>query len=266
MKKILVPLVLVAVLGACKKDGSPAKKMYLSKVFENNLLSVEYLYSSDMKPIRRNWYNTSQGQSVYGGFKLYEYTNGQMTKVLSYNKNDQLSSREGISYNASKQISRIDFYGNDDVIDNYFLYVYENGRLTEINGYSAAPVKKTNETFFKHDPKGNVISIRRYYLLSSNWILNDSMTIAPGKELPSHWQYYEMDPFEFPFERTFLHMHAESMYYYVAGAPPIKSDHTYTQKLYNGAGCLTAQHYKIVVDNAVTISTIDTDLKYEYIE
>jgi hypothetical protein len=267
MKKILIPLTLFIIIGACKKDGSSDKKLFLSKVFSDNLLSEEYIYSSDKKPIRMNYYNTSQGQSSFLGFRLYEYTNELMTKVLQYNKDNQLSLRYGLTYNSSKQISRIDTYGSDAVIDNYYAFEYENNRLSKVNVYDAAPVKKNGEHFFKYDANGNLLSMKRYWLNGNSWTLFDSVTVTNGnKSLPSHWSYYEMTHLSFPAEKTFHQIPAESMYYYIAGGPPTKSNHTYTQKVYNGAGYLVSQHYKLEADNAITITTFDYDLKYEYIE
>jgi hypothetical protein len=267
MKKILIPFALLTIAGACKKDGSSDKNMLLSKVFINNLLSEEYMYSSDKKPVRRNHYFTNQGQSSFAGFRLYEYTNGLITTELEYNKDNQLTGRTGITYNASNQISRMDTYGSDAVIDYYTTFEYENNRLSKVNAYSTGPVKKTGERFFKFDANGNLISIRRYWLNGNSWALSDSVTLTYGnKPLPAHWKYYEMTLQEFPYEKTFSEIPATSFYYYVAGGPPLKSNHTYTQKVYNGAGYLVSQHYRIDVDNAINITTYDYDLKYEYIE
>ena len=267
MKKILIPLALLIMLGACKKDGSSDKKMLLSKVFSNNLLAEEYIYSSDKKPIRRNMYSTHQGQSTFYGFRLYEYTDGLMTMELQYNKDNQLYARYGLSYNASKQISRIDSYGTDAVIDNYLTYEYENSQVSKVNVYTTGPVKKNGERFLKYDANGNLTSIRRYYLSGPTWILFDSATMTYGnKSLPSHWNYYEMLLTDFPAEKTFLEIPAQTMFYYLAGGPPTKSNHTWSQKVYNGAGYLVSQHYKLEADNAITITTFDYDFKYEYIE
>jgi hypothetical protein len=267
MKKILIPLVLLIMVGACKKDGSSDKKMLLSKVFSNNLLAEEYIYSSDKKPIRRNIYSTGQGQSTFQGFRLYEYANDLITTTLQYNKDNQLSFRYGLTYNASKQVSRIDAYGSDAVIDYYYTFEYENNQLSKVNAYTTAPIKKTGEHFVKYDANGNLLSMKRYWLNGNTWTLFDSVTLTNGnKPLPSHWSYYEMALIYFPNEKTFLEIPAESMYYYVAGGPPLKSNHTWSQKVYNGAGYLVSQHYKIEVDDAISITTYDYDLKYEYIE
>ena len=254
-------------IAGCKKDGGSGKQLYLGKVFFNNLLAEEYIYSSDKKPIRRNYYGTSQGQSTFLGFRLYEYTNGLITTALQYNKDNQLSSRYGLTYNASKQVSRIDAYGTDAVIDNYLTFEYDNNQLSKVNVYTTGPVKKNGERFFKYDANGNLLSMRRYYLSGPTWILFDSATLTNGnKPLPAHWGYYEMFLNDFPYEKTLLEIPAESMFYYLAGGPPTKSNHTYTQKVYNGAGYLVSQHYKVEGDNGITITTADYELKYEYIE
>lgn len=267
MQKGILIIIIVFLFAGCKKEGGSGKQLYLSKVFSNNLLAEEYIYSSDKKPIRRNSYSTSQGQSTYFGFRLYEYTDGLLTTELQYNKDNQLTGRHGLTYNASKQISRLDTYGTDDVIDNYLTFEYENNQVSKVNVYTTGPVKKNGERFLKYDANGNLLSIRRYYLSGPTLILFDSATLTYGnKSLPSYWSYYEMFLSDFPYEKTFMEIPAESMFYYLAGGPPFKSNHTYSQKVYNGAGYLVSQHYKLEADNAITITTADYKLKYEYIE
>lgn len=267
MKTFLFIVAGALVFFSCKKDGGSGKKMMLSKVFIDNLLSEEYIYSADKKPLRRNSYSTSLGQSTFAGFRLYGYTNGQLTEKLQYNKFNQLSAKHVLSYNASNQLSRIDAYGADDEIDLYFLFEYgADQQISQINTYSVAPVKKSGELLLEYDPDGNLLSFKRYYL-SGTWILFDSTTFtAADRSLPDHWDYYEMYPLDFPVEKTFLQMPAASMHYYLAGGPPSKSNHTYSNKVYNSAGYLTSQHYKLEADNAITITTFDYELRYEYVE
>src|SRR5687767_3348290 len=103
MKKILIPLALLLIAG-CKKDGGSGKQLYLGKVFINDLLSEEYIYSTDKKAVRRNYYNISQGQSKFGGFRLYEYENGLISRMLQYNKEGELFNKKTILYDGSKKI------------------------------------------------------------------------------------------------------------------------------------------------------------------
>ena len=253
----------------CKKNGGgSAKPLYLSKVFINDLLSEEYIYSSDMNAVRRNGYNTSGGQSTFAGFRLYEYENGLMRSMLQYNKDSELSNRYDILYDGSEKITRVNMLGADGVIDYYWLYEYDNNQqLSKMVTYTPNPTKKQGEWQLKYNTPNNLVSIKRYYLSLGNMILNDSATFTyADKTIPAHWQLFEELMVEFPGDKTLLCIPATSYYYYLAGGPPTKSNHTFSQKTYNGHGYLTSQQYKLEVDNGLGTTTTNYNLKYEYIE
>lgn len=268
MKKILIICLCLLAAFACKKEGGSGKQLYLSKVFINDLLSEEYIYSSDMKVVRRNYYGTGSGQSVFGGFRIYEHENGMLSKLLRYSKDGALVYKKEFSYDASKKLTRVDNFSNDGEADGYHLYQYDdNQQLSKVVLYSAPPTKKAGEWFFVFDAQNNPVSIRRYYMSLGNPILFDSAHFTQtSKTIPAHWQLYEEMFQEFNAENTIETMTADSYYYYMSGGPPLKSTHTFTDKKYNGQGYLTSQHYKIEADNGLGITTINYNLKYEYIE
>lgn len=96
MQKSILIIIFALIYVGCKKDGGSGKQLYLSKVFINDLLSEEYIYSSDMKVVRRNYYSTNQGQSKFASFRLYEYENGLISRMLEYDKDGQLNNKKTI--------------------------------------------------------------------------------------------------------------------------------------------------------------------------
>src|SRR5687768_4624864 len=101
MKSNPVFLVVIAVLlfSACKKDNGSNKQLYLSKVYEDALLTREYIYSSDKKPLRLNFYSTNTGQSVSAGFRLYDYlANGNLGAVSIFTSTSQFFNKYALQY------------------------------------------------------------------------------------------------------------------------------------------------------------------------
>lgn len=253
---------------ACKKEGGSGKQLYLSKIFVNELLAEEYIYSSDMNPVRKNFYNTGSGQSVFGGFRLYEYEDGMISKVLQFNKDSDLSDKKELKYNEAKKITRLDKFGNDETLDGYSTFEYDNNKLSKMINYSVNPVKKTGEWQFTVDAQNNVVSLRRYFVSSGNLIFNDSVHFTwSNKTSPAHWRLYEQLIFEFPVERTIESLFADSLYYYMIGTPPITALHTFTQKAFNAQGYIISQQYKLEGSNFLGgTTTTNYNLKYEYVE
>lgn len=268
MRKILLIMLIVAIYVACKKDGGGSgKKRYLSKVFVNDLLSEEFIYSSDKKAIRRNRYNTSGGTSVFAQFRIYEYENGVLTRMLQYNKEGELADKKVLSYNASNKIARLDLYGKDELLDWYYTYEYDNNQqVSKVNSYSLNPVKKQGEKIFQYSPGNILVSLRRYYLSLGNMVLSDSAHFSSDRSIPDHWDFYEELMVDFPADRTLEGIVANNYFYHELAVGPSKTTHAFTQKTYNNQGYLVSQQYKSDVDAGMGIVTTNYNLKYEYIE
>ena len=114
MKCGSVLFILFAFLFACKKDKADNKQLLLSKVYEDGLLNYEYQYSADKKPQRRNVYNTNSGQSVYAGFRLYQYENGLPKEVSDFNASNNFWGKYTIQYDINKRPSRLDYYNSSN--------------------------------------------------------------------------------------------------------------------------------------------------------
>ena len=266
--KIIYSLLLTAVVAlACKKDGGSGKKLYLGKVYSNDLLSEEYIYSSDKKAIRRNRYTTHSGVSNFAGFRLYEYENDLITRVLAYNKDGVLIDKTNISYNAAGKITRLDLYGNNEMLDYYYIWEYNNQELSKIVGYSPNPTKKQGEWLVENNTHNSVVSFRRYYVSSGNLYLSDSAYFTyADKKIPDHWQFYEELMYDFPIDITLESIFSTSVKYHNIAVGPYKATYTFSEKTYNGQGYLISQHYKLEADAGLGVTATNLNMKYEYIE
>jgi hypothetical protein len=267
MKKIFIFTLCLITVFACKKEGGSGKQLYLDKIFIDDLLSEEYTYSSDMKVIRRNYYSTGSGTSQFSGFRIYDYEDGLISGVWQFSKDGALVDKKVILYSDSKNITRIDYYGNDDEMDSYKLLQYDNNQLSKMIVYNTNPIKKAGEWHISWNAQNRMATLKRYWISLGNLILSDSVHFSwSNKTVPDHWQLYEELMLEFPADKSLECMFADSFYYYISGGPPIISTHTFTQKTYNGQGYLTSQEYKIEGSNGLGPININYNLKYEYIE
>jgi hypothetical protein len=269
MKKGILIILIAFLYLSCKKDGGSGKPLYLSKVFTNDLLSEEYIYSTDKKAVRRNKYSTGGGQSNFAGFRIYEYENDLMNRMLQYNKEGNLINKMTFLYDGLKKVTRFDIFGNDESLDWYYMFEYDNNQqLSKMTGYSPNPVKKQGEWLFQYNEQSNLVSMKRYYFSNGTPVLSDSAVFTyADKTMPAHWQFYEELMYDFPTERTLESILATSFYYHNLAVGPIKTTHTFTQKTYNGQGYLVSQQYKLDADAGLgTTTTTNYNLKYEYIE
>src|SRR5689334_6341267 len=119
MKTFFFLTTLVVLFVACKKDKSNNnnKQQYLSKVFKDGLLEVEYFYDGNKRPYRRNEYSTNNGASNFAGFRLYEYNANNLLETISiFSKNSGFLQKYRILYDVNKQISRMDDLAGDNSI------------------------------------------------------------------------------------------------------------------------------------------------------
>lgn len=256
---------------SCKKDKSPAKKLWMSKVFRNDLLNYEFFYDGDKKPLRKNNYNTSQGESTYTGFRLYQYnTDGLVNEIADFNKTSQLIKKTTLTYNAKKNVTRLDLSGADNTLISYYLFEYNaDDKFLKYTLYSAATNKKGIDARFTYDAGGFLIKIIRQEFTNNNPVLYDSSTYSISRTLPSHWSYYEMLPvIGLPAptgESTFFEMVFGNSFHYNNDLPPRKTTKTFSNKIYDEDGYLLSQTISAKIEEGTTNST-NSVMKYEYIQ
>lgn len=268
MRNIFFFAICVIAMCACKKDSGSGggKPLYLHKVFIDEMLTEEYIYTTDKKISRYNIYSTNLGQSNLSAFRLYEYTGDRITEMKQYNKDGALNSRRVIKYNDAGNPTRVDHYSNtEDDIAFYYVFQYSNGLLTKIQNYQP-PAQASGNTINTYDAQNRLHTRKRYTTSSGSTILLDSAEFSwSNKDMPDHWHFYESMMLSFPTERTLQLMFADSIYTYVPNTPPILTNFTLSQKKYNDRGYLESQqvHVKSV---AFTTAEQTFNLKYEYIE
>ena len=270
MKKILPILLIAAICFACNKDKSSGKQWLLHKVYQNNVLKLEYIYSADKKPQRRNNYNSIGGQSVFTGSRRYQYNaNGLLEEVSNFNKDSVLTERYRLQYDLNKRLLRQDYYGNGNTIQYYDQFENDaTGKLIRYTTFNAASNKKMVEAQYSYDPQGHPVSIKRYTYSLNNLVLHDTASFTIEKDFPSWWSYYETWPaVALPYEdQTFFEMTFTRSYFYLANTPPVTSEATYTNKIYNQEGLVIKQQVSTKIEGygSPTVSVIEKT--YEYTE
>jgi uncharacterized protein YcfL len=263
MKSLSIFLLIVLVLGACKKESQQAPG-YLVRTFRQGLLEREYVLDVDKKPVRLNLFTTGQGQSVPAGFRFYQYNaEGLLQDVTLYNKSKALSQYYTLTYNASRQLTRMDAFGSDEVMNNYYLFKYDGqGRMNIMEVYNTT--KKIQNIYYGYDPKSNLVSIARHGIINNVESWTDSTTIKYGeRSLPAHWHYFEMIPLNFPGDDLFLLLNADSYTYKFKGTPIITTITSGLNKQYNEAGLPVKQHIVIKPDD--NSGSTEYDHSYEYL-
>lgn len=273
MKTFFFYVTLVMLLFACKKDkNSNYRPERLSKVFNDGLLEIEYFYTSDKKPLRRNYYTVNNGTSTYSGFRIYEYNNDDLLETMTeFSKNNNFVNKYRITYDISKRPTRMDDLANDNSIQFYHVYDYNaQGDLSKFSIFNYGSSKKTVDAFYTYDAQRKLTKLVRYTISGTTSIKFDSSTYSfSNKKLPSDWNYFEAYLFaSLPNgDRTFMDMVCDSSMYYYVDAPPLISNAVFSGKQYNGNGNLIRQHFNYKSNNAFgVITTTDSDRTYEYIE
>jgi len=263
-------LILLFFLQGCKKESGAAKKMYLSKVYQNGLLDEEYFYDAEGRPYRRNSFNTSQGQSNPAGYRLYQYdSKGLVSKVIDMGNDNAANQVLTLLYDVEGRPARIDDRDGAEALQQYYTFTYNsNGQLTEYTVKNGATDKTLSLGFYGYDQSGQLNKqIRRYYN-GATLVLFDSATFVISKPIPSEWKYLETIPLIglLPANRFIFDMSFESLFIYRADAPPQKTTFTFSNRQYNPQGYLTGQSISVKTEYIGPITFTNTEMKYEYIE
>lgn len=273
MKAILIPWLLLAGLlfYGCKKDKSPGKQVFLSKLFADGLLQYEYLYSIDKKPVRRNSYSTNTGQSVFSGFRLYEYSaDGLLEYITDFSKTNSFINKYSIQYDVNKRPTRMNDLAADNSIQFYYLFDYDAaGKFGAYELYNAATSKKTVSAAYSYNAGGKIAKIIRTTYQFTTPGLYDSTTFnLESFNFPPYWSYFEMLPFVgLPNgDDLFYEMLFNSYYRYYANAPPLEYTITYSNRTYNNAGLPVKVNARYVSDDNTFPPVItNKEFTYEYI-
>jgi hypothetical protein len=271
MRVFFLLLMISVLFFACKKDKSNSnnKQQYLSKVFKNGLLETEIIYTTDKKPIRRNFYGTNTGTSVLSSFRIYEYNAENLLETMTeFSKNNAFVNKYRIQYGVNKQPARMDDLKNDNTIQFYHLFEYDTqGDLVKFSVWNDATNKQTAQGNMSYSQHKLTKMVRRVFLSNPPTML-DSSTYSFNKALPSHWNYFENFVFaSLPNgDRTFMDISLDSSFYYHEDAPPSTTRATYSQKQYNAEGYMIKQHFGYIYTWWNNPPPENFDRTYEYIE
>lgn len=269
MNKLLFLLVSCLLFYGCKKNDSPGNPILISKIFEDGLLAYQYTYSLDRKPIRRDYFNTSSGQSVPGGFRIYEYTaDGLLSSVTDFNKNNGFNNKYSLQYDLNKRITRMNDLAADNSEQFYYLFDYNaDGKLSQYALYNSSTSKKNLEAKFSY--VGNQISkIIRTSFLNIMPTMYDSTTFTfTDKTFPPHWSHFETLSFvALPNgDNSLFDMITKGFFRYYVDAPPSKATYTYTEQVYNSTGLPVKQRISFE-SQYISVNTGTREVTYEYIQ
>ncbi|MEO8406229.1 MAG: hypothetical protein ABI480_16590 [Chitinophagaceae bacterium] len=270
MKKTLIYFFALLFFVSCQKDKEPAKQLYLSKIFTDALLSSEYIYSSDKKPIRFNNYSTNTNQSVLNSFSLYGYSSeGLLSDVTIFTDDNQFNTKYTLEYDAGKRPVRMDVRDADNNITFYYLMDYgANNELSKYTLYKAGTNKKNVECFYTYDAKGTVSQVKRYNYPVNTAVLRDTATFSFSSRIPSHWKNFEaLTLISLPNGNSdFTDLVCNGYNYTYIDAPPTITKVTYANRVYNKDGYLTKQQKKFESTYLGPAVITTFEKTYEYIE
>lgn len=266
---LLTCLAISISFASCKKDKSQPDRL-VSKVFRDGQLQHEYIYGTDKKVVRKNRYNTGQGQSNLTSFRLYNYNaDGLVADVTDFTASNQFSDKISILYDVNKRVTRLNQKKSDNSISFYYVFEYEAGsKLSKYSLFSQSNDEKTAEAQFSYTADGFLSKVTRRSFVNGAPKKLDSTTFSVNKKLPEHWNYYEMLlVFSSNFsDRIFLDMITTGSFYYRFDAPPQTVDRIFADKIYNDKGYLVKQTMTTKVVDIGPATITNTELSYEYIQ
>lgn len=267
MKKIFC-LLLIASAVSCKKEGTGNNgKPLLSKIYFNDLLYKEFIYSTEGNLVQQNNFSTGGGQSKLSSYVTYNYNeDGTIREEFRYDNHHVALNKMVFTYNGLGKVSRIDeavdYTGAADFeeMDNYYVYEYDNNnRLKKITCREMDITLKWYEVF-SYDEKGELRKDEYYIFDGFDVLLKQKVEIIPGdKKIPEHWQKYLLDPTYFGVYDMYIGGKKYTSYYV---QPASVSDYSYKNRVYNSQGYLTSQTYETVTNSG----TFTNDYTYEYVQ
>ncbi len=169
---IFFSFVLACLITACKKEKSPDKETVLAKIYQNDKLIYEFVYSSE-KMIRLNTYDELTGQFDYANSFEYDHA-GTLVLEKSYGQSNKLSSQVMYTSDATGKIMYHEYMDLNGVDSGHITtrvnYSYDaSGRVSQQTWTD--PVTKDTSSFRRltYYPNGNIKSLDSYlYYLSPN--------------------------------------------------------------------------------------------------
>jgi hypothetical protein len=185
---IFFSFVLACLITACKKEKSPGKETVLSKIYQDNKLLYEFVYSSQKRMVRLNTYDELTGQFDYANAFEYDEA-GTLVSEKSYGQSNKLSAQVMYTSDATKKIlyhEYMDLSGSDSGhITVQVHYSYDaSGRVSQQTWID--PVTKDTNSFrtLTYYRNGNLKNIDSYFYYLSPSLQYKLKYFPEGEPLP----------------------------------------------------------------------------------
>jgi hypothetical protein len=268
MRKALLLLFVAGFFITCKKDKSPsvAKETVLSKVFFNNTLVYEFIYSPQKQMTRYNEYDEKTGKFEYASGLEYD-AGGRMVKENQYNSTNKLTGQVvytwlpggGLSHHQYKSLSGAD----SGQFTNRVNYSYDGaGRVSQRAWVDLVSSVVYTSADYSYYNSNNLRSSAVYYYYGAPE-LQWKTDYTDGNPIPSSLLKYKSWPINFYlFDLVTGERHFTS---YNNGTLNGESKEIFSDRKYDNAGFLISQ--TITRKNILPLSpNVVIQAKYEYIQ
>ena len=264
---LLIVLFVLVLAGSCKKDTNTApKETALYKIFENGVLTTEYIYSPQKKLIRQNFFDDSTGLLIF--YFAYEYdAKSNPLREKQYSPANKLDYQKTYTWNGQeveKSETQI-LYGTDSgKVTTRLKYSYDiNGRLARYSWVDVLTDKIYQATNIVYHSNGSLKSRAMYSYNPLQELEAKTDYEASVISLPSNPYKFNVDPIRVQtaeFTASESHFHR-----YNGAAITLESKRIFSDRQFNNRNFVTKQ---TVITKKILPAGADEIIvyNYEYIE
>ena len=268
MKKVLIILGLLFLLGCKKNKESVPGDLALSKQFMNNILISEWTYGANGKVAKEKSYNEQTG--VFSYAVEFEYdSNGRLLKEKQYNSSNKLSAIVSYYWKSNGQVEKHEYLSmngpDSGKVTVRVRYGYDiEGRINKqswVDLITDQPYDSREMGYYKNN---NLLSVNGYRHHGGSSELKYKLDYSPqGDSITPEILYptgYIID-FRWP-EFVAGKMHYS---YYDNVIVTIETNTLYTNRQYNDKGYLKSQTVTIKKIKPAGVDIVN-EIRYEYTE
>lgn len=167
MQKLIFILLIASLMGACKKESSGPKDIFISKILSDGEAVEEYVYNSDGLLIEVRYFKDNV---VSGRYEYHYDNNGNLLERLNYTMPaNQLGGRHIYTLNSAGQIERQSIWdmtgGGPGTLNFHIDHTYKDGLCT-MQTWKNKEEKIDTYRAMAYYPNGNMRTSEVYYLYS----------------------------------------------------------------------------------------------------